>query len=185
MNVEITGRHMPITPAIRAYVLKRLRRFMRVLPEPMNFHVILGVEKDRHAVEILLKTRRLELTGTGETKDMYSSITRALEKVERQALKQKTRRIEGKRKRAREESVAVRSGSAKQPGAAAGRARRGGAANGAIVEEEAQRKPMALEEALLELGQGERPFVLFWNADSGAVNVLYRRKDGALALIYA
>jgi putative sigma-54 modulation protein len=181
MNVDITGRHVLITPAIRTYVLRRLRKFAKVMPEPLSFHVILGVEKDRHSAEVLLKTKLLDFTGTGQTKDMYSSVLMAIEKLERQALKLKTKRIETRRKRAREKSVAQRSGREAAPVSV----RAAGAGTDGIVEEEAQGKPMAVEEALLELGQTERPFVVFRNADSGAVNVLYRRKDGALALIQA
>ena len=44
---------------------------------------------------------------------------------------------------------------------------------------------MAVEEALLELGHSDYPFVVFRNVESGAVNVLYRRKDGSLGLIHA
>jgi len=44
---------------------------------------------------------------------------------------------------------------------------------------------MAVEEAVLELGQSDYPFVVFRNVDSGEVNVLYRRKDGSLGLIQA
>lgn len=180
MNVEITGRHVEITPAIRTYVLKRLRKFGKLLAEPVHFHVIIGVEKDRHMAEIVLKTRRLDLTGTGETKDVYTSLTRAIEKIERRALKQKTRRIETNRKRAKAQSLAEKSG---VPSGSPEEARPRRRPNG-VVEEEAQRKPMDLEEAVLQLGQSEYPFVVFRSTDSGAVNVLYRRKDGSLALIH-
>lgn len=181
MNVEITGRHVVITPAIRAYVLNRLRKFGKLLAEPVRFHVILAVEKDRHTAEIVLKTKRLDVTGTGETKDVYSSVTRAIEKIERRALKQKTRRIEHKRKRAKTQSLAEKSGVASgSPEETRLRRRPNG-----LVEEEAQRKPMDLEEAVLQLGHSEYPFVVFRSSESGDVNVLYRRKDGLLALIHA
>jgi len=172
MNVEITGRHVIITPAIRIYVMKRLRKFGRVLAEPLNFHVILGVEKDRHSAEVVCKTKILDLTGPGEPKDMYSSITRAISKIERQALRQKDKRIETKRKRGKATLLP-------SPEPPAPRRLNG------ILEEEAQRKPMELEEAVLELAQSEYPFIVFRNAESGGVNVLYRRKDGSLGLIHA
>lgn len=78
MNVEITGRHIEITPAIQTYVLRRLRKFTRILGEEIAFHVIIDVEKQRHTAEILLKSKLLDLTGKGETADMYSSIIRAV-----------------------------------------------------------------------------------------------------------
>ena len=179
MNVEITGRHVVLTPAIHAYIFKRLRRFSKLLGEQLSFHVILGVEKDRHTAEILLKSKRLDLTGTGETTDMYTSITRAVVKLEKRALKHKSKIIETKRHIAKAKSVAEKSGVG-APASSAVRGRRNG-----IQEEEGRKKPMALEEAVLELGQSDYPFVVFRNADSGAVNVLYRRKDGSLGLIQA
>jgi putative sigma-54 modulation protein len=177
MNVEITGRHVIITPAIRSYVLKRLRKFVRLLGEEVSTHVILGVEKDRHTAEILMKSKLVDLTGSGETKDMYSSILLAIEKLERQALRRKARVIENKRHLAKSRSLAERTGLGRDNQASV----RG--ANG-IQEEESSRKPMAIEEAVLELGQSDYPFVVFRNSESGDVNVLYRRKDGSLGLIH-
>jgi putative sigma-54 modulation protein len=178
MNVEITGRHVIITPAIRSYVLKRLRKFGKIVGDDASFHVIIDVEKDRHSAEILLKSKLLDLNCKGETDDMYTSILRAIEKLERQVLKQKSKIIETKRQRAKAKSVAEKSGVGARE---LPPARRG---NG-ILEEEAHKKPMGLEEAVMELGQSDYPFIVFRNVDSGAVNVLYRRKDGRLGLIHA
>jgi putative sigma-54 modulation protein len=178
MNVEITGRHVVITPAIRTYVLKRLKKFTRILGEDINFHVIIDVEKERQTAEILLKSKMLDLTGSGVTDDMYGSIMSAIEKLERQALKHKSKIVEGKRQQAKEKSVANRMGSTAVSTRASAKKR------GGIQEEEAQRKPMAVEEALLELNHSDYPFVVFRNSDSGDVNILYRRKDGTLGLIH-
>lgn len=179
MNVEITGRHVVITPAIRSYVLKRLRKFVKIFGDDISFHVIIDVQKERQTAEILLKSKLLDLTGKGVTDDMYNSILVAIEKIERQALKHKNKMIEGKRQRAKAKSVAVKSGIAQvSPLILAAAQKRNG-----IREEEAQRKPMAVEEAVIELNHSDYPFVVFRNADSGAVNVLYRRKDGSIGLI--
>lgn len=179
MNVEITGRHVLITPAIRTYVLKRLRKFTKILGDDISFHVIIDVEKERQAAEILLKSKMLDLTGKGVTDDLYSSIVVAIEKIERQMLKRKSKMIEGKRQRAKAKSVATKLGVGEPT--SRGLARKGDG----ILEEEAQRKPMAVEEAVIELNHSEYPFVVFRNAESGAVNVLYRRKDGSMRLIRA
>ena len=178
MNVEITGRHIEITPAIENYVLKRLRKFAKICGNDVSFHVIIDVEKTRHSAEILLKSKLLSLTGKGQTSDMYSSIIQAIEKLERQALKHKRKRYEGKRQRSgrnlKEEL------SEAQGGGELRMARQSG-----IVDEEAQKKPMAVEEAVLELTQSDYPFVVFRNVESGKVNVLYRRKNGSLGLIHS
>jgi putative sigma-54 modulation protein len=179
MNVEITGRHVVITPAIRTYILKRLRKFVVIFGDDISFHVIIDVEKERQTAEVLLKSKLLNLTGKGVTGDMYSSIMLAIEKLERQALKHKSKVIEGKRQRAKTKSVAVKLGVAEVSTRARAQKRSG------IQEEEAQRKPMSVEEAVLELNQSDYPFVVFRNSESGDVNILYRKKDGTLGLITA
>jgi putative sigma-54 modulation protein len=179
MNVEITGRHVVITPAIRTYVLKRLRKFSKILGDDISFHIIVDVEKERQTAEILLKSKLLDLTANVVSDDMYNSIIRAIEKIERQALKHKSKIIEGKRQRAKAKSVATKLGVGEPTSRALTQKTDG------IREEEAQRKPMAVEEAVLELNHSEYPFVVFRNTESGAVNVLYRRKDGSIRLIRA
>ena len=177
MNVEITGRHIAITPAIRSYVLKRLRKFDKFFGSEGSFHVIIDVVKERHTAEILLKSKTLDLTGKGETGDMYASIVLAIEKLERQAIKSKTRRIETKRHKAKAKSVEEKSGlSLAKPSVAPKR-------SALVFEEEVSRKPMAVEEAVVELGQSDYPFVVFRNVESGSMNILYRHKDGSLGLI--
>jgi putative sigma-54 modulation protein len=128
---------------------------------------------------VLLKSKILDLTGKGETADLYSSILLAVDKLEKQALKHKNKIIETKRHRAKEKSVVEKSGIGERRPAS--RARR----RSFIQEEEAPKKPMDVDEAALELRQSEYPFVVFRNVESGAVNVLYRRKDGSLGLIRA
>jgi putative sigma-54 modulation protein len=178
MNVEITGRHVVITPAIRSYVMKRLRKFDKFFGSNASFHVIIDVEKERHTAEILLKSKLLDLTGTGQTDDMYASIVRAIEKLERQAIKSRGRLIETKRQKAKARSLEEKSGvsRARTPRSKVDR-------SAVIMEEDVPRNTMAVEEAVAELEQSEYPFVVFRNVESGSVNVLYRRKDGSLSLI--
>jgi putative sigma-54 modulation protein len=176
MNVEITGRHLVVTPALRTYLLRRLRKFSKIFGDDLSCHVVIDVAKTRHTAEILLRSKILTVTGKGETPDMYASILRAVDKLEKQALKHKGKIIETKRQRPRTGTVPGKIGAAPEPRPA----RR---SNG-IEEEHARKKPMAVEEAVLELGQSKYPFVVFRNADSGDVNVLYRKKDGSLGLIY-
>jgi putative sigma-54 modulation protein len=188
MDVEITGRHIVITPAIRAYVMKRLRKFDKFFGADASFHVIIDVEKERHTAEILLKSKLLNLTGKGETGDMYSSIVRAVEKLERQAIKNKSRLIETKRQKAKAHSVAEKSGvSVSRVRARPLRrpAREEETPSGATTVQEEDMPPtaMAVEDAVTELERSEYPFVVFRNLASGSVNILYRRKDGLLGLI--
>jgi len=132
------------------------------------------VEKERQTAEILLKSKLLDLAGKGQTDDMYNSIVRAIEKLERQALKHKSKIIEGKRQRAKAKSAAVKLGIGEEFAPQK---------NNGMREEEVQRKPMLIDEAVIELNHSDYPFVAFWNAESDSVNILYRRNDGTLGLI--
>jgi putative sigma-54 modulation protein len=178
MNVEITGRHINITPAIRTYVLKRLRKFAKIFGENIKFHVIIDVEKERQSAEILLKSKLLDLTGKGQTDDMYNSLMIAIDKLERQALKHKSKMIEGKRQGAKAKTAAKLNISEPTDSVLTRRT------NG-WQEEDSRKKPMVVEEAVIELNRSEYPFVVFRNSESGDVNVLYRRTDGTLGLIRA
>ena len=89
-NVKVTGRHLAITDAINEYATRKIEGLHLDYPKIIEAHVILGVEKDRHTAEVLLKTKLLDFTGTGQTKDMYSAVLMAIEKLERQALNEFT-----------------------------------------------------------------------------------------------
>ena len=178
MKVEITGRHIEITPAIRTHIQKKLGKFTRILGDDIIFHVVVGVEKERQNVEILLKSRFLELTGKGSSNDLYNSVILAIEKLERQALKQKGKMIEGKRqKAAREKSATSRVAAEEIPPRAAKRK------TVTVREEALRKKPITIEEAVLELDNAEYPFVVFRNSESDEINVIYRRKNGSLRVI--
>ena len=178
MKVEITGRHIDITPAIRTHVQKKLGKFKRILGDDINFHVVVSVEKERQNVEILLKSRLLELTGKGSSNDLYNSVMLAIEKLERQALKQKGKMIEGKRQKAAREKAATSRTEAEEPAPRAVKRK-----TATVREELLRKKPMTVEEAALELEQAEYPFVVFRNSESDEMNVLYRNKKGSLRVI--
>ena len=177
MNVEITGRRILITPAIHEYILKKLRKFTKIFGEDINVHVIVGVEKTRQSAEILLKTKMLDLTGKGQSSDMYNSIVMAIDKLGKQALKHKSKIIEGKRQRAKAKSVANKLGVGEPTSRTLARK------SGGVREESVQRKPMTVEEATLEINRSDYPFVIFRNSDSGEINILYRHKDESLRLV--
>ena len=178
MKVEITGRNIDITPAIRTYVQKKLGKFTRILGDDINFHVVIGVEKERQNVEILLKSRFLELNGKGSSNDLYNSVILAIEKLERQALKQKGKMIEGKRQKAAREKSATARTEADEPAVRAVKRK-----SATVREESLRKKPMTMEEAAMELEQAEYPFVVFRNSESDEINVLYRHKKGSLRVI--
>ena len=91
MNVEYTGRHYEITPAIRKQVEHGLSKIKKVLGDNFDTHVILAVEKHRHKAEITITVRDHPIVGAAEAAEMVSAINQALDHIDRQAVKYKSR----------------------------------------------------------------------------------------------
>ena len=91
MNVEYTGRHYEITPTIRKSVETGLTKIRKILGDKFDTKVILAIEKRRHKAEITITPRNGPLVGEAQAGDMKSAVNEALEHLEKQAVKYKTR----------------------------------------------------------------------------------------------
>src|SRR5947199_6531537 len=91
MNVEYTGRHCEITAAIRKLVENGLTKIQKILKNKFDTKVILTVEKHRHKAEITITPRNGPLVGLAQAGDMTVAVNEALDHLEEQAVKYKTR----------------------------------------------------------------------------------------------
>src|SRR6516164_11860942 len=98
MTVEYTGRHYEVTPANRKEVEAGLTKIRKILRNRFDTKVILAVEKHRHKAEITINSRVGPLVGLAQAGDMKAAIGEALEHLEKQALRNKTRIITKKRR---------------------------------------------------------------------------------------
>src|ERR1051325_655390 len=101
MRVDITGRHIEITPPLRQLIDKSLARIERLLNErAISATVVLTKEKYRHKTELVVHARGDHmLSGNGEANGWPLSVRKATAKIEQQARKLKSRWTEDKRKR--------------------------------------------------------------------------------------
>ena len=177
MRVDITGRHVEITPALNDLIRKRLQAMERVLNDAaVSALVIATKEKYRHRVEMVIHARGDHtLSGLGEGNSWPLAIRQASQKIEQQAKK-----LKGKwDSRKRQSAKVVRNRKVAADGDGAGQA-----TGPKIVRATRYAvKPMSVEDAALRLDQVGDAFVVFRNADDDAVNILYRRKDGNIGLI--
>lgn len=181
MNLEIVGRHVEITPTVRDFALDKLRKLEKLLDGPLEVHLVLLSEKHRQQAELQVKSRTSVLSGAVETADLFASISEAVDKIERQALKLKEK-ITGRRRREgtrASEAAAVLSSEVEvlegEPGAD-GPLR-------IIPSERYRLKPLTPEDAVLELeGTGE-DILVFRDSASYRVNVVFRRRDGHFGLV--
>lgn len=191
MRLELTGRHVRITPGIKRLVDERLQKLDRLLHDrAVSLQVVLFLEKYRHRVEMTLHARGEHFFhGTGSGAGWELAVNQAIGKINQQARKLKGKWDEGKRQRM---SAAKLSSAAPRPerggrgfGETRGRAEGDGAGRLPRVVRVRSRaaKPMTIEDAAAELGDGNDAVIVFRNSSTDAVTVLFRRPDGNLGLI--
>lgn len=175
MAINVRGKNIEITPALKEYVAKRVGKVTKYFETLGEITVVLTVEKGRHIVEVTVPINGMLLRGEEATADMYASIDLVIEKLEKQIEKYKT-------KLARK----LRGGIFKGEFAAAAPAVPDAVEHEELKIVKTKRfavKPMNVEEAILQMNLINHDFYVFSNAQTEEVNVIYRRKDGRYGLI--
>ncbi len=201
MNVEYTGRQYEITPLVRKQVEHGLGKLTKILGDSFESKVILVSEKHRCKADITVTVRSHPLVGAAEAGDMTAAVGEALDRIERQAIKHRTRwraikRSSRKNKKwvaaeAPQEEVEMRMA----VGASASTAvpvvvhnyphiARTTEAHAARTNDSVALRPMTLEEAVKEAEFRDRDVFVFRDS-AGKVKVLHRKKDGKMELIEA
>ncbi len=171
MQTSVTFKNLEPSDSLKDYVTNKLNRMDKLLDNPAEAQVVLSVEKIRHYTEIRLKGDRLNIVCREKASDMYSAIDLALDKLEKQLKKQKEK-IKNYRQSKGGESVKDINPSAEPE-----------IETPEIHIQSIEYKPMDIEEASMQLELTSDNFLVFTNARTNRVNVLYRRKNGDLGLI--
>ena len=171
MKIEFTGRQTEIPDEVRRLAERKLQKVGKLLPSVTRAHVILAADKHRQVAEVSVHSRQLDLAAVETTTNPRRSVAGAIEKLLRQAQRQRTKRRE------RKGSPSPRLlPAAAEPGGDGGAPR-------VVRSRRVAVKPMTLEEAAVEM-EGRRDGVLvFRDAATDRMGVLFRRKDGNLGLI--
>ena len=175
VHLMLHGRNVEVTPALRQYVEKKVTKLEKYFEFPLKPQVVLSVQKEHHKVEITIPLNRRVLRAEGETGDMYASLDDAVDKIERQIHKYKTR-INRKAREVNDPLLFKEN------------------AFGHLEEEVEEEpklvrtkrftmKPMDVDEAILEMNLLDHDFFVFTNAETDETNVVYRRRDGNYGLI--
>lgn len=177
MQVSTTFRHMEQSEALKTYAEEKLEKVAgKYLDEPIAAQVYFTVEKIRHIVEIVISGRGITTKASEATNDMYAAVDAVLDKIERQLKRYKDKLKNHKpgnedagRKLSRKVFAAESIETNPEP---------------IVITTKTQTaKPMAVEEAVMQMDLLHKDFLVFTDAVSGEINVLYRRKDGNFGLI--
>ena len=190
MRVELTGRHVDISPGLRRLVDRKLAKVHRVLNDAgVSAAVVVTKEKINNVVEVTLHAKGEHfMHAVAKATTWEAAISDVVAKVLHQ-----TEKVKGKWQERRKRGPAARSVQTSRPARQAASRAAAPVTGSSQPPDGVKRrvvramrysvKPMTVEEASLELEGQKVPFLVFRDARTDAVNVLYRREDGKFALI--
>ena len=171
MKLNFTGKNMDITEALKDVTNKKMGKLEKYFQKDIEGDIVFSTEKNRQIIEVTINLPGTILRAEESSDDMYVAIDKAVDVLERQIRKHKTKL---QRRYNNGETIRFE--------------------NIMPLEEEDDRpkvvkikrfdmKPMNVEEAILQMELLRHNFFVFMNADSDDLNVLYKRKDGNYGLI--
>jgi len=171
LKVSITGKHLAVRSGMKTYVENRLEKLKRFFSAVDEAHVILKTEKYLNTAEISLNGKRLHLFAEGSSEEnLYIAIDRAVERVENQ-IKRQVEKIKGHNHRGGQKLKGEMEGARFEK------------FRDQIQREPLDSKPMTIDEARMQLQIEPRNFFVFQNAQSGQINVIFKRTNGSFGLI--
>lgn len=177
-NIEFVGRGYSLDDRIRDYIEGKLGKMNKFLEEPIELRVTLEVEKHRQIADIHAAHKLGIVQAREEADDMYDAINAAVAKAEKQARRSR-KKITGRKRRGEPLAAQLQWPLEIVEPASLG----GGDGPRVIRSTHLQIKPMSIDEAALELEDSKNDFVVFRDANTDKVNVLYKRKDQNYGLI--
>jgi putative sigma-54 modulation protein len=180
MRITYTGRQVELAPAQLRKIEAQFAKLGKLLDgkDEREAHVVLSHERHQQRAEITVNYHNHSLVGLTENADLFTAIHSSIQKLEKQAIKVRAKWRDVKR-------------APRRPGAEAESAARPAEGATEAVERKVfrinhhqRRKPMTLDEALLEM-EKDRDYLVYLDAETDRLAVLVRRRDGHFDLVEA
>ena len=175
MEIAVTFRHTEPMESLRAYAEEKMSKIKKYLDVPLEAHIVLTVEKFRHIADVTLNLNGTLIKAVEETGDMYSAIDQVMDKIENRVKRHLSKIRDHRQETPKTESETVPEEAMDIGGP--------GHEEPVIEVEKMVAKPMDPEEAAMQLNLSKQDFMVFRNAKSREINVIYKRADGDLGLI--
>lgn len=177
MNIDFVAHSIQLDDEIREYAHTKLNKLTKFLDEPIEVRVSLAQERHRCHADLHIVHRHGLIQATEETDELLDAINLAVDKAGKQARRSRKKFIDKRRK-------ADRNNGNQWPVEVLERASVGGGVTPRIIKSSVLSiKPMSLDEAALHLEESKNDFVVFRDANSDQVSVLYKRRDSNYGLI--
>ncbi len=177
MNIHVTFKQLDSSEQLKEYAVKRLDKLAKFIPDDENaeIFVTLSVDKFRHKADVNIRGKHLHISALEQSDDMYASIDKVLDKLEAQVKKQHDKMKDQYRSVRNTRVVRLdvlafdNNADPKRP---------------SIVRSDSyEAKPLHLDEAAAQLGKSSQEFLVFINAETDKINVLYKMNSGDFGLI--
>ena len=180
MNIAMTFKNFEPSDHLRKYATRRFEKLGRFVHKSDNVEmtVVLTVDKFRHKADVQFSGDNISISAVEQSSDMYATVDMVLDKLEVQLKKNADRLKEKRRSASKSTDEASAAGAS-----SAGDIESSDGGSRVIIEESVEPKPMFAEEAALQLEQRDDVVLIFLNAETERVNVIYRRKQGDFGLI--
>ncbi|MEM7698799.1 MAG: ribosome-associated translation inhibitor RaiA [Verrucomicrobiota bacterium] len=181
LPITVTGRHVSITEAMRDHAQKKVEGLHLDYPKIIEAKVLLNVENDRHIAEIILFcANHIVIEADTTTSDMYASIDETASKIARRMRKHKTRMLKSHRPKKQRSirhlpEAIFPADIPEEPEAEHEPV--------LIHQEKYKVKHLFSDEAIMDMEMNDRPFILYHDAKSDTLSIIYRRQDGDYAMI--
>ena len=161
MLVNIQGRKVEVTPALKSYALEKVSVLNKYLEGNVKVHFSLSVEaKVRQRVEVSVTAKNIHFKGTEESEDMYASIDKVMDKIARQAKKAKEKKKDHHMKDSEVEAAQ------------------------AIIRENADEAPnMSDDEAVSDIADSNKLALVYRSTETEKIKVAYYRSDGNIGIM--
>ncbi len=179
MRITFTGRHVQITDDVRSFVEKRASKLEGVFNFLDELQVVIEQEKSRYCTELTLFARKTTFHARIETHDIFESLDTALNRVESQVRRHKERMKDWRHRQShRDVAVQLNEDAATSSAAAANDDSPTASAPIVKVTDKFASKPLTVEDAAMQLQFSEDSLLLFVNAETSQVNLLYETDGG-------
>lgn len=179
LQVSVTFRHMDASDALRSYAAEKVERLAsKYLKNAVEAHVILASNRHRqhNVAEVNIHASNFDISAHAENPDLYAGIDFAMDKVEAQLRKHKDR-LNDRKGRASLAEIATMI-----PVEVVSSHDEHGATK-VIETETLQAKPLSVDDAVMQLELTHSEFLVFRNAATSSISVVYKRRDGHYGLI--
>lgn len=177
MNITTTARHYQLTPALKEYAESKVMQLKKYFDNIVTAHIIFELEKYRQAVELSIHVNGKDFNGREVSEDMYASVDRVVEKLERQIRKYKGKRYSKKAAKLGEigAGLPLEAETVEAPPVE----------NQVFPADPIEFPVMSIYEAVEKIKTDGKEFSVFSNNATKRLCVLFKREDGSLSLIEA